>query len=76
MNLKKNFVAKIAACIASIGALAAVWGIVHQNPPPPAAGAQTETSPAAAATATTQRRTAAPATVPLTTRRHARTHVS
>ncbi len=75
MNLKKNLGTKIAACIASIGALAAVWGLVYQNPPPPAASAQAETSPAAATPTVTQRK-AAPAATPVTTQRHTRTRVS
>lgn len=76
MKLRKNLGAKIAAIIASLGALAVAWGFVHQNPPAPAAADTASTSaatPAASPTAASRKANTAPVQAP---RRHVRTHVS
>ena len=79
MKLKKNLRAKIAAIVASLGALAIGLGLVHQNPPRQATAADTPATstgaPAAAPAQTnTRKQNAAPA--PVVKKRHSRTHVS
>lgn len=74
MNLRKNLAAKVGALIASLAALVATWGLVHQNPPPSAAA----DSPVSQATpARSPSRATAPAPVPAApAKRHTRTHAS
>jgi hypothetical protein len=77
VKLRKNLGAKIAAIAASLGALAVAWGLVHQNPPAPAAADTAGTGAAApAASPTPAPRKANTAPVQAAPRRHVRTHVS
>ncbi|MDP9237223.1 MAG: hypothetical protein M3P30_07495 [Chloroflexota bacterium] len=74
MNLRKNVGAKAGVVVASVVALLAAWGLVHQNPPP----AKAADTPAAAPTTTAPRartRASAPA-APARTKRTTRTHAS
>ncbi len=75
MKLRKNLIAKLAAVAASLAALAAILGLVHQNPPPAGASSRTDAGAATAAQPTAGTR-AQPQDQHAAARRHTRTHVS
>lgn len=78
MNFRKNAPAKIAAIVASIGALVGTLILVQHNPPPAAADASSPAPVSAQPTATRSRAgTSVQQPVPQTPRvRHARTRAS
>ena len=73
-TLRKNLAAKILAVVASLAGLVGLWGVVHQNPPPPTpVDAATDPQPTPAARPGKPSQTNNPA---IPKKKHTRTHVS